>query len=52
MVLLLFHHINIHYTYMLSPTGKEKDGENVEIDVKVDSDDKADDLEEGTVEQD
>ncbi len=51
-----FHHIDIHYTYMLtnmlSLAGEEIDGENVEIDVGVDSDDEDDDLEEGTVEYD
>jgi hypothetical protein len=53
MVLLLFHHINIHYTYMLSHTDKENDEDaNVEMDVEMNSDDEADDLEEGTVEQD
>jgi hypothetical protein len=51
-VLLLFHHIIIHYTYTLSPAREENDGENVEIEVKLDSDDEADDLEEGTAEKD
>jgi hypothetical protein len=52
MVLLLFHHIKVHYTYTLSHTGKENDDANVEMDVEVDSDDEADDLEEGTMDKD
>ncbi len=51
-VLLLFHHIDVHYTYTLSHTGEENGDENVQMDVEVDSDDDADDLEEGTMEQD
>ncbi len=53
-VLLSFHHnVDIHYTYMLSHTDEENDEDaNVEMDVEVNSDDEADDLEEGTVEQD
>jgi hypothetical protein len=51
-VLSSFHHTDIHYTYPLSHTGEENNGENVEIDMEVGSDDEADDLKEGTVEQD
>jgi hypothetical protein len=51
-VLLSLHHIDIHYTYTLPPTGEENNDEYVEIDMEVDSDDEADDLEEGAVEQD
>jgi hypothetical protein len=51
-VLSLFHHIDVHYTYMLSHTGEENGDDNVEMDMEVDSDDEADDLEEGTMEQD
>jgi hypothetical protein len=53
-VLTLFHHhIDVHYTCMLSHTDEENDEDaNVEMDVEVNSDDEADDLEEGTVEQD
>jgi hypothetical protein len=52
-VLLLFHHIDNHYTYTLSHTDEENDEDaNVEMDVEGNSDDEADDLEEGTVEQD
>jgi hypothetical protein len=47
-VLSLFHHINIHYNYTLSPAGEKKDGEDME----VDSDDEANDLEECTMKQD
>jgi len=36
----------------LSPTGEENYGIHVEVDVRVGYDDEADDLEEGTVEQD
>ena len=52
-VLLLFHHIDVHCIYMLPHTDEENDEDtNVEMDVEVNSDDEADDLEEGTVEQD
>ena len=51
-VLSSFNHIDIHYTYTLSPTGDENGGENNEIDMEVDSDEDDDDLEEGNVEQD
>jgi hypothetical protein len=51
-VLSSFHHINIHYTYTLSHTGKENGDANVVIDMEVDSDDEADDLEEGNMEED
>jgi hypothetical protein len=37
---------------MLSHTGEENGDDNVKMEVEVDSDDKADDLEEGTMEQD
>jgi hypothetical protein len=47
-----FHHIDVHYTYTLSRTGEENGDVNVEMDVKVDSGDEADDLEEGTMEED
>lgn len=51
-VLSSFNHIDIHYTYTLSPAGDENGGENNEIDMEVDSDEDDDDLEEGNVEQD
>ncbi len=51
-VLSLFHHIDVHYTYMLSHTGEVNGDVNVEMDVEVDSDDEADDLEEGAMEED
>ncbi len=51
-VLLLFHHINAHYTYTLSHTGEENGDENVDINMEKDSDDEADDLKEGTMEED
>ncbi len=52
-VLLFFHHINVHYSYMLSHTDEENDEDvNVEMDVELNSDDETDDLEEDTVEQD
>jgi hypothetical protein len=51
-VLSLLHHINIHYTYILSPAGEENDGDNVYIDLEVSSNDEANDLKEDTVEQD
>ncbi len=52
MVLLSFHHIDVHYTYTLSCTGEENGDDNVEMDMEVDSDDEADNLEEGTMGQD
>ncbi len=52
MVLSSFHHINVYYTNMLSHTGEENGDTNVKMDVEVDSDDEADDLEEGTMEED
>jgi hypothetical protein len=51
-VLSSFHHINIHYTYTLSHTGKENCDANIEMDAEVDSDDEVDDFEEGTMEED
>jgi hypothetical protein len=51
-VLSSIHHINIHYTYTLSPAGKEDDGANVDIEMEVYSDDDNDDLKEDTVGQD
>jgi hypothetical protein len=51
-VLPSFHHIDVHYTYMLSHTGEGNGDENIEMDVEVDSDDDADGLEEGTMEHD
>ncbi len=51
-VLSSFNHIDIHYTYTLSPAGEENDGENNEIYMEVDSDDDDDDLEQSNVEQD
>ncbi len=47
------YHISVHYTYTLLRTDEENNEDaNVEMDVEVNSDDKANDLEEGTVEQD
>jgi hypothetical protein len=51
-VLLSFHHIDVHYTYTLSHTGEANGDDNVEMGLEVDSDDEADDLEDGTMEQD
>jgi hypothetical protein len=51
-VLLSFHDFDVHETYTLSHTGEENGYDNDETDVEVDSDDEADDLEEGTMEQD
>jgi hypothetical protein len=55
-VLSSFNRMDIHYTcmliYTLSPAGEENDGDNVKIIMEVGSNDEADDLEEGNVEQD
>ncbi len=48
MVLSLFHHIDVHYTYTLSHISEENGDNYVEMDVEV----SLDDLEEGTMEQD
>ena len=51
-VLSSFHHIDVHYTYTLSHTGEVNGDDKVEMDMEVDSDDEADNLEEGTMGQD